>query len=441
MKRLATFFLLVIFSTLLFGQANNEILTNFAFGRYSEVIEQINKQEQNTELLQLKAMAFEGLKLYDSAITCYQNLYSADSLWALKGLARCYENAGNPTKAIEVYNKILSVDSTNQQLRLNYALLLKKSLYDNQALQQFKTLVGLDSTNAKYWDLLGDQYKKMKLNIEATTAYYNANNINPNDIEVATKYYKMLTISNVPAPIVYEMVLETYQKDSTYLPLLMLKGKLESDMKKYSSSLKTFTQITTLGDSSFFTLKYYGMALHAEGYYFDAESILKKAYSLDSSDYLLNFVYAKTLTNIGESDLAVNILKRTIKNLYPPNDLIATFYESIGDVYKMRSKYNLAEKNYLKAMELNKKNELDCLSKLLQCKLNQKDYISADEIVSKYDSIATLTYANDSDQLSRAKQKVKYFKNMIKYEQFFMDEDIKKVLSDTSKNKVFIEKF
>ncbi|HQG73019.1 MAG TPA: hypothetical protein PLF53_08880, partial [Tenuifilum sp.] len=89
----------------------------------------------------------------------------------------------------------------------------------------------------------------------------------------------------------YENILDAYQVDSTYMPILMLKGKVESDMKKYSQAEITFTRIASLGDSSFFTLKNLAIAKHSNGSYLEAENLFIKAYEMDSTDFLLNFVY------------------------------------------------------------------------------------------------------------------------------------------------------
>ncbi|HDP75755.1 MAG TPA: hypothetical protein ENN49_07790 [Bacteroidales bacterium] len=153
----------------------------------------------------------------------------------------------------------------------------------------------------------------------------------------------------------YENILDAYQVDSTYMPILMLKAKVESDMKKYSKAEITITKIAELGDSSFFTLKNLAIAKHSNGSYLEAENLFKKAYEMDTTDLLLNLVYAKTLQNVGERNLALDIINKTIKLLYLPDEPVASFYELAGDIYNSGNKIDLAVENYQMALEKDKK--------------------------------------------------------------------------------------
>ncbi len=67
---------------------------------------------------EMVAMAWEGAAYareakgdYEGAATCYEKLLRMDlsyvKPWALLGLARCYEQAGQPEKALENYRKLL----------------------------------------------------------------------------------------------------------------------------------------------------------------------------------------------------------------------------------------------------------------------------------------------------------------------------------------------
>jgi len=409
-------------TTVSLGQVNGEILNNLAFGRYAAALELINQEDDTPVLLQYKAMAFEGLNMYDSAISCYTKLLQFDERWAQVGLARCYENNGNPSEAIKIYVQVLSYDSLNTSAIIRYANLLRNCLLHGKALPQYLKLVDIDSTNFSYWEMLGDQYKKMGMEIEATTAYYRSYSLNAKNLAVATKYFNQQLRSNIPLQFIYENILDAYKIDSTYLPILMLKGKVESDMKSYKKAEESFTKIASLGDSSFFTLKNLAVAKHLNGSYLEAEKLFSMAYEIDSTDYFLNFAYAKTLNNVGERTLALEIISKTIEMLYPPNQVIASFYELIGDIYSSGNQIDLAEQHYLLALEKDKNNELTYLNKVIWCKLNTHNFREADRLVSKYDSIVNGKYANDSNALKDEKRKINYYKHLIKNERFFNDD-------------------
>jgi len=409
-------------ATVSLGQVNGEILNNLTFGRYTTALELINQQDDTPVLLQYKAMAFEGLSMYDSAISCYTKLLQFDERWAQVGLARCYENNGNPSEAIKLYTHVLSYDSLNTSAIIRYANLLRNYSLHGKALPLYLRLVDIDSTNFSYWEMLGDQYKKMGMEIEATTAYYRSYSLNAKNLAVATKYFNQQLRSNIPLQFIYENILDAYKIDSSYLPILMLKGKVESDMKSYKKAEESFTKITSLGDSSFFTLKNLAVAKHINGSYLEAEKLFSMAYEIDSTDYFLNFAYAKTLNNVGERTLALEIISKTIEMLYPPNQVIATFYELIGDIYSSGNQIDLAEQHYLLALEKDKNNELTYLNKVIWCKLNTHNFREADRLVSKYDSIVNEKYANDSSALKDEKRKINYYKHLIKNERFFNDD-------------------
>lgn len=409
-------------TTVSLGQVNGEILNNLAFGRYATALELINQEDDTPVLLQYKAMAFEGLNMYDSAISCYTKLLQFDERWAQVGLARCYENNGNPSEAIKIYVQVLSYDSLNTSAIIRYANLLRNCSLHGKALPQYLKLVDIDSTNFSYWEMLGDQYKKMGMEIEATTAYYRSYSLNAKNLVVATKYFNQQLRSNIPLQFIYENILDAYKIDSTYLPILMLKGKVESDMKSYKKAEESFTKIASLGDSSFFTLKNLAVAKHLNGSYLEAEKLFSMAYEIDSTDYFLNFAYAKTLNNVGERTLALEIISKTIEMLYPPNQVIASFYELMGDIYSSGNQIDLAEQHYLLALEKDKNNELTYLNKVIWCKLNTHNFREADRLVSKYDSIVNGKYANDSNALKDEKRKINYYKHLIKNERFFNDD-------------------
>jgi len=136
--------------------------------------------------------------MWDSAVVYYSKLTNIDTQLAKKGLARCYESVGNSSKAIDLYKQILADDSLNASIITRYANLLRSSSLHNQALEQFQKLIELDSTCAKYWEMLGDQYKAMNMTVESTTAYNKAYLLNSNNLFVASKYFAQLIKSNVP---------------------------------------------------------------------------------------------------------------------------------------------------------------------------------------------------------------------------------------------------
>lgn len=424
MKKITVCLGLSVISIFSHCQIGNDILSSIALGKYSDALEQINELPPSPELMHFKAIAFEGLNMWDSAFVYYSNLSHFNEQLAKKGLARCYESVGYSSKAIDLYKQILVDDSLNTSIIIRYANLLRSSSLNKQALEQYLKLIEMDSTSAKYWEMLGDQYKAMNMTIESSSAYYKAYWLNPKNLVVASKYFAQLLKSNVPIQFVYENIVEAYQVDSTYMPILMLKAKVESDMKKYNKAEITLTKIAELGDSSFFTLKNLAIAKHSNGFYLEAENLFRKAYEMDSTDFLLNFVYAKTLMNVGERNLALNIVNSTIKILYPPDELVASFYELAGDIYNSGNKTDLAVENYQMALEKDKNNELKYLNKIIWCKIYDKKFRDAEYLVHKYDSIAQEKYADDSIQLHNEQRKTGFYKNLLKKELFFMD-DIK----------------
>lgn len=198
MKRITFCIGLSVMSLLGYGQIGNEILTSIALGKYSVALEQINELPPSPELIQFKAIAFGGLNMWDSAVVYYSKLTNIDTQLAKKGLARCYESVGNSSKAIDLYKQILADDSLNASIITRYANLLRSSSLHNQALEQFQKLIELDSTCAKYWEMLGGQYKAMNMTVESTTAYNKAYLLNSNNLFVASKYFAQLIKSNVP---------------------------------------------------------------------------------------------------------------------------------------------------------------------------------------------------------------------------------------------------
>ena len=85
---------------------------------------------------------------------------------------------------------------------------------------------------------------------------------------------------------------------------------------------------------------------------------------------------------------------------------------------------DLAVENYQLALEKDCKNDLKYINKIIWCKIHEKKFRDAEYFVHKFDSIASVKYATDTLLLEDAQNHVKYYKNILKKELFFLD-DIK----------------
>ncbi len=407
--------LTLLYSTLILGQTDStdEIQNVFQLfdsnqGNLKNDLQK-NIAENPSDLrsyLILGSLYEEQLK-YDSAQVSYQKALELDST-----CSQCYQKLANVMvakgmvrNAIERYEKALQIDSTNRNARIQLARLLKRENMFKNSIEHWRYLLLNDSANYYIFEQIGDCASRMNEMGWAWNAYHSSFYLNPNNMPVAAKIGQIGIQQNVPS-MYYESVIDSALTiDSTYIPLLRVKGTMMFNMKEYEKSLRIYENAFQLGDTSRITLKHMGVSCFNIGKFLKSSTYLEFAYKYDSTDVSLNYYWASSLINIGERVKAIELLNSTEAIMIPDPKEMSLLYETRADAYQKGGDHKLALEQKLKALEFNPTN-LDLIYSIAF----QYDHIekNAEKSIEYYEKYLALAVdKNDSYKVNAAKKAIK----------------------------------
>ena len=411
----------IITSAVTFAQNENSSAAPNAINTITsgnELIISLQKELQNDSLNTVHWLmlgnAWEMQLNYDSAATAYHNAVLSDStcIRCLQQLAGANAALGNINHAIELYKSTLALDTANRTTQSQLARLLKRDARYSAALEQFTILLKADSTNFYVWEQIGDCALKTDSIALALYAYNKSFELKPQNLPLAVKLINGLIHAAIPYPVILSIAETAIAYDSTYIPIVRAKGYLHYLAQEYRKADSWFDRAKALGDSSRFTLKFSGLAKYQTGNYYDATQNLEKAFAYDSTDKALNFVYAKTLIEIGDRQKGLAILNMTEDLLTPSPYEMAMLYATRGDAYMRGQKYRSAIKQFSTALNFNP-NQYEYIYSVGWCHHNAKEYEQAIDVLTDF-----LRKAEQEDPPKPSTQdKVRHAKYLLKYAQ------------------------
>lgn len=122
-----------------------------------EIFEFLLSQDQDGELYQKLAFAYQKLGDYEKALDGYRKaeLFELNRLWNVKKIALCYRNLNQPEKALEYYQAAEAIDPENLTNHLNIGhCLLELGRYE-EALKYYFKVEYLKPGNKKVWRPIG----------------------------------------------------------------------------------------------------------------------------------------------------------------------------------------------------------------------------------------------------------------------------------------------
>lgn len=371
----------------------------------------LKKDSSNVNAWLMLGNVWEQVFQYDSAGLAYQMAVNIDStcVKCKQQLAGAMSAKGMVTKAIHLYEDALALDSSNVILRSQYARLLKKEKKFNEAFNQFNLLIQSDSSNYYIWEQIGDCAMRIDSSSIAILAYMNSFELNPANMPLAIKLINGYISAGVPPVWVKPFAEKAYQNDSTYLPLVVSRGYLEFLDEDYKMAERWFMKAYTKGDSSRFVNKFLGISLFHNGLFGKSASYLEKAFDIDSTDKVMNFVLARTLQKIGERQKSIDILNITEEIITPCPKELGMIYASRGNAYTIGQQYTQAVEQYRRAIELEPDN-LTYYFDIGQCYFNAKNYKQAQDRLNQYLDI----YADKNPDAFEKSRRANYVRRLLK---------------------------
>lgn len=346
---------------------------------------ELQNDSLNTAHWLMLGNAWEMQLNYDSAAIAYHNAVLSDSacIRCLQQLAGANAALGNINHAIELYKRTLALDTANRTTQSQLARLLKRDARYSAALEQFTTLLKADSTNFYVWEQIGDCALKTDSIALALYAYSNSFELKSQNLPLAVKLINGLIQTAIPYPMIIPIAETAVAFDSTYIPIVRAKGYLHYLAQEYRTANSWFDRATALGDSSRFTLKFSGLAKFQTGNYSHAAQNLEKAFAYDTTDKALNFVYAKTLIEIGDRQKGLAILNMTEELLTPSPYELAMLYATRADAYSRGQKYKSAIEQFYTAFNFNP-DQYEYLYRIGWCHHSAKEFKQTIDVLTNF---------------------------------------------------------
>lgn len=258
-------------------------------------------------------------------------------------LAKSYQNLGQDDDARSAYLEALKRDSTNVSYLNNFAEFCRKKKDYNEAILAYKKLISLDSTNAYYYKKLGSSYLKTTYSFLALTAFENAIQLNPRDVEskvLLVEYYlENGYINNA------EQLIQSYLKEHPVNRNFMMQAiKIAYRLKDYEDVVEKCELFYSTGDSSLVVQKLHGIASYHLKDYETAIQFMKTVVEVDSKSEILHYYLGLCYQDANQPKVAATFLEKAI-DLGISNN-IDTYYTRLGTVYEDLEDYEKSIQAY-----------------------------------------------------------------------------------------------
>ncbi len=291
----------------------------------------------------------------DTETLCKHILYiNPQSPTALNTLGGEYYNQGKIDKAIEYFDKSLSIDPKKQSTLTNLASAYSsKEKYDEAISLYNKTIksgVNPNSLALIYYNI-GLIYELQGKHTEAKKMFEDSIKINPNFID--SSFELAITLSELgdfeEAFSICNKIIRDYPNTElayTYL------GILYSKTGNYKEAVKQVGIAIDKNPVESFSYYILGNILVNDNKHTEAAMCYDEAIKLEPSNVRIYNDYGKLFAQQAKFDEAINILKESISKL-PTSDA----YNTLGLVYEDTGKYTESLDSYQKAYEINPNTE------------------------------------------------------------------------------------
>jgi superkiller protein 3 len=391
------------------------------------------------------------------ALTQLAELYeNTDKLLCYVTKARVSEQEGTLSQAISAYKKALSEADNPQDtiyIRLAIAEIYVKQENYYKALDEYLSILEIDSNNYKVYKNLAEAYIKLDNPEAAAEAYEKANEIYPDDIEVLKKLANVyLDIENSEKAFELLEKIMKLEPNDLFIRIDLAKSciamnndaraieELEKVIKKEPRNVEA---IGVLVDYHIIK-KDYNNALEyidkIKEYIPKSPFGYKKAgeiYEITGDSFASHYNFGFYHDLKGEKQLAIDEFTWALEK-YPENfeilHKLANLYEEIGEEY-------IAAEYYLKAYKLDKEN-LQPLKKLSDIYYKKKDWEHLAEVSEALyikngkDKDSLLRLAEACEKMKNTADAVKYYKEYLEIAPLSVKTDQVKEQLEKLENKV-----
>lgn len=368
MKILLTSIGVICALTLTAQHSDNWIKNLIITGKYAEAAIYIDSLFEtgieSSSLLFYAGKTNEELMRYNKAYRYYKKWYSRDTANqdAKLAMARSANLAGHQTIALKYYEQLSREDSVHFLINFSLGRLYQQIPDYPKAIQVYTKLLTVDSTNTSLLSSLGDCTNGLNLTADALSFYIRAFEQDKRNGRIALKAINAIRKDKKVWPEWMDTIIALADTAIRYNPnyplLAQSRGILKYFDKRYKECDTIFTKLTEGEKVSRVTLKYYGLTLFQLKRFSQAEKWLAQADSLfldeegNHTDLDVALRYGEALIQTGNPYKALQIFREVETQLQPDNTLLSRISVMNGNAYSTSKENKKAVLAYWQAYKL-----------------------------------------------------------------------------------------
>jgi tetratricopeptide (TPR) repeat protein len=312
----------------------------------------------NSEFNFWAGIVFKNLYQPNKALPYFKKSYTIDStkIESLKEMAECCKMTGQLAIATSYYKTAIASTYKNNDIIINAANFFYTNEDWKMAAGLFEELLSGDSSNVFFSRSLARCYENLKQTDKAISMYNKTIGFCSSDLVSVNRLCNLLISKEQ-----YDKALDVSEK---YRKSDSLNQRINSTnaycyylMKNNGEASERFKKCYVLGDSTVFSMKYWGICQYNIKHFDAAKKILEIAYKQDTTDaQITNYLGLACYYSYYKAD-AIKYMQRTINLALPDSAYISSIFYNLGQGYDAydKSKCEDAAKAYRHSFEFNPK--------------------------------------------------------------------------------------
>lgn len=276
---------------------------------------------------------------------------TAVKTWA--DLAECYRRIGNTRKSAEYYGKAVEFAPESNYLRRQYI----QSLFDMDDWQQAKLVchdwLEKDSTSAEAYRLLGQTYELMDSLEIAFLGYRAAYHLDSLDARTVARIANLFNSNEQYQDAL--KVTETFrQTDTTNVDVNRQNAKAYCMLHRYPEAISRYEALKQMGDNSFLTYYYLGVAYYGDNWFYgtyeNMKEALKKSPATPANINALIY-FARSAARTSWKNEGVAAMEQAIGLTLPTDSVMGKLYGILAECYHYQGDWQKEADGMLKQYE------------------------------------------------------------------------------------------
>ena len=287
---------------------------------------------------------------FKKALALMDGLDDSVSADLLQRKGTCYHHLGNYNEAIESYQKVMEIDSTNRKALLALAQIYARQKQYGGSVICYTKLIAMDSLNSYYYKQMGIVALQAAMGGVAFANLMKAIELNPSDIESNALLADLLIKGDQPEMAEQLLTKALALTTSSQLTLLLAKAQMEN--KKYTEAIETTKQLMASGDTLVDHARIMGISNYRLNNY--SKTVLWMNFMLENdvqAEWIFDYL-GMSYQHLNKQDSAILYLNKAIDEGISDN--IGIYYTHLASSYEAAGNFKRAIKYYKVAYDESK---------------------------------------------------------------------------------------